>query len=46
MSNIKGILEPVGVPKQTGFVPNKDFKAPGGATAGGAFVKSLQLNFS
>ena len=38
VSNINGILEPVGDPKQIGLVPNKVFNAPCGATAGGAFV--------
>ena len=38
VSKIKGILDPVGVPKQIGFVPNNVFSAPWGATAGGAFV--------
>ena len=38
VSNMKGIFDPVGVPKQIGLVPNKLFKAPCGATAGGAFV--------
>ena len=28
VSKIKGTLEPVGVPKQIGLVPNKVFKAP------------------
>ena len=39
VSSIKGILEPLGVPKQTGLVPNKDFKPQGGQNHGGAFVK-------
>ena len=38
VSKIKGTFEPVGAPKQIGLVPNKLFKAPCGATAGGAFV--------
>ena len=45
VSKIKGTLVPVGVPKQMGFVPNKDFKAPCGATAGERLYKSLLLNF-
>jgi hypothetical protein len=28
VSKIKGIFDPVGVPKQIGFVPNKLFSAP------------------
>ena len=28
VSSINGILDPVGVPKQIGFVPNKLFNAP------------------
>ena len=37
-SKIKGIFEPLGVPKQTGLVPKKLLKAPCGATAGGPLV--------
>ena len=43
MSNINGILEFVGAPKHMGFVPNKDFNAPWGAIAGGAFVNINEI---
>ena len=45
VSRINGVFDPVGVPKQTGFVPNKLFKAPWGATAGGALVKTKHIKF-
>ena len=41
VSKIKGAFEPLGDPKQIGLVPNKLFKAPCGAIAGGAFVHSI-----
>tara|TARA_B100001250_G_scaffold124702_1_gene105991 strand:- start:873 stop:1133 length:261 start_codon:yes stop_codon:yes gene_type:complete len=45
VSKINGIFEFVGAPKQIGFVPNKDFIAPCGAIAGGAFVKIKAIKF-
>ena len=44
-SKIKGIFEPLGVPKQTGLVPNKLLKAPCGATAGGPLVYIMVTKF-
>ena len=43
-SKINGTL-PVGEPKQIGLVPNKGFRDPKGANAGGAFVKQNTINF-
>jgi len=45
VSKIKGTLEPVGVPKQIGFVPNNFLFAPCGAIAGGALVKQKTVKF-
>ena len=45
VSNIKGILEDVGVPKHIGFVPNNFFFEPKGAIAGGALVKQNTIKF-
>ena len=45
VSKINGTFEPVGVPKQIGFVPNKLFEAPCGAIAGGALVNSIAIKF-
>ena len=42
---MNGIFEPLGVPKQIGFVPNKLFNAPCGATAGGALVYIIVIKF-
>ena len=45
VSNMNGAFDPVGDPKQIGFVPNKDFIAPCGAIAGGALVKTKAIIF-
>ena len=45
VSNMKGTLSPVGLPKHIGLVPNKLFLAPWGASAGGAFVKHRANKF-
>ena len=45
VSKIKGIFDPVGVPKHIGLVPNNAFLDPYGAIAGGAFVKQKAIRF-
>ena len=45
VSNMNGAFDPVGDPKQIGFVPNKDLIAPCGAIAGGALVNTKATIF-